>query len=126
MVLFRMHELAVTEQVLNITLEQAHRAKAARVLRINLKIGDLTNFVGESIQFYFDIMAKGTMAEKASLSITRVPARARCRQCQGEFTPAGMDWICPRCGGFIEEIVSGREFYVESIEVESENEGEER
>ena len=120
-----MHELSVTEQILNITLEHARQARAGGVLRINLRIGDLTNFVGESIQFYFDILAKGTLAEKASLSITRIPARARCRQCQEEFTPAGMDWICPRCGGFIEKIVSGREFYVESIEVESENEGKE-
>jgi Zn finger protein HypA/HybF involved in hydrogenase expression len=36
-----------------------------------------------------------------------------------------MDWLCPRCGGLIEDIISGREFYVESIEVEERAEGNE-
>jgi hydrogenase nickel incorporation protein HypA/HybF len=113
-----MHELSVTEQLLDITLEHARKANAERVLKINLVIGDLSSFVGESIQFYFDILSEGTKAEKASLSISRIPARASCKQCQNEFTPGGMDWLCPRCGGFIEDMISGREFHVESIEVE--------
>jgi Zn finger protein HypA/HybF involved in hydrogenase expression len=29
-----------------------------------------------------------------------------------------MDWLCPRCGGLVEDVISGREFYVESIEVD--------
>jgi hydrogenase nickel incorporation protein HypA/HybF len=113
-----MHELSVTEEILKIALEHARRAKANRVLRINVIVGDLTGFVGESIQFYFDLFSKETEAETASLSITRIPARARCQQCKEEFIPEGMDWVCPRCGGICEEVISGREFYVESIEVE--------
>jgi hydrogenase nickel incorporation protein HypA/HybF len=113
-----MHELSVTEHLLDITLEHARNANAERVLKINLVIGDLSSFVGESIQFYFDILSEGTKAEKASLSISRIPAKVRCRPCHHEFTPEGMNWVCPRCGGFIEDVLSGREFYVESIEVE--------
>ena len=120
-----MHELSVTEELLNITLEHARKANAQRILKIHLVIGDLTGFVGENIQFYFEMLSKGTNAEKASLSISRIPARARCRQCQNEFTLEEMNWVCPRCGGFIEDILSGREFYVESIEVEDRSEGEE-
>ena len=113
-----MHELSVTEQLLNITLEHAEKANAKRVLNINLVIGDLSSFVADSIQFYFDLLSEGTKAEKASLSISRIPARARCRQCQNQFAPENLDWLCPRCGGLIEDVISGREFYVESIEVE--------
>ena len=113
-----MHELSVTEQLLAITLEHARKANAERVLAVHLVIGDLSSFVGESIQFYFNILSEGTKAEKASLSMTRIPARVRCKPCQHEFTPEGSNWLCPRCGGLIEEVISGREFYVESIEVE--------
>ncbi len=113
-----MHELSVTEQLLNIALEHADRANAKRVLKVSVVIGDLTSFVGESIQFYFGLLSEGTRAEKASLSISRVSARVRCRECQNEFAPEKMDWLCPRCGGLIEDVISGREFYVESIEVE--------
>jgi len=113
-----MHELPVTEQLLNIVLEHANQADAERVLKINVVIGDLTHFNGESIQFYLDILSKGTKAERASLLISRVPARVRCKSCGNEFTPKETDWVCPRCSGFIDEVISGRECYVESIEVE--------
>ena len=113
-----MHELSVTEQVLNVTLEHARQAKAQRVVKINLVIGELTSYVGESIQFYFDLLSKGTEAEKASLAIARIPSRVRCRDCKKEFQPDEGDWSCPHCGGFIEEVLGGRELYVESIEVE--------
>ena len=113
-----MHELSVTEQLLKIVLDHARKAEAKRVLKINLAIGELTSFVGESIQFYFDMLSRETEAEGASLSISHIPARATCRQCKMEFHPEGMDWSCPACGGPNEEVVGGREFYIESIEVD--------
>jgi hydrogenase nickel incorporation protein HypA/HybF len=119
-----MHELSVTEQILRITLEHARQADANQVLSVNLIVGDLAGFSGESIQFYFDLLSKGTEAEKAILSITRVPTRARCKACQEEFSPDRMNWACPRCGGLMDEVVSGKEFYIESIEVESTPKGE--
>ena len=120
-----MHELSVTEEILKIALEHARQAHADRVLRVDLVVGELTGFSGESIQFYFDLLSRGTEAEKAALSIKRIPTRARCRACQEEFSPDGMNWACPRCGDLMEEVVSGKEFYVHSIEVESKPEGEE-
>jgi hydrogenase nickel incorporation protein HypA/HybF len=113
-----MHELSVTEQLLNVVLEHARKASAKQVLKVNVVVGDLTGFVSESIQFYFDILSKGTEAEKAALDITRIPNRVRCRDCKKEFQPDGGDWRCPDCGGPIEEVLGGRELYVESIEVE--------
>jgi hydrogenase nickel incorporation protein HypA/HybF len=113
-----MHELAVTEQLLDITLEHAERAMASRVLKINLVIGDLTGFMEESIRFYFDILSEGTMAHNASLSIAHLPVLACCGQCGTEFTPGEGNWRCPLCRGALKEIIGGREFYVESIEVE--------
>jgi len=115
---FLMHELSVTEQLLNVVLEHARKASAKQVLKVNVVIGDLTGFVNESIQFYFDLLSKGTEAEKAGLAIARIPSRVRCRNCKKEFQPAEGDWSCPLCGGLIEEVLGGRELYVESIEVE--------
>jgi hydrogenase nickel incorporation protein HypA/HybF len=113
-----MHELSVTEQLLEIVLDHARKAEAKRVLKVNLVIGELTGFVGESIQFCFDMLSKETEAESASLSISRIPAKATCKQCKMEFHPEGMEWFCPACGGPAEEVMGGREFYVESIEIE--------
>ncbi len=113
-----MHELPVTEQILKVVLDHARKAEAHRVVHVNLVIGDLTTFVDESIQFYFDFLSRGTEAEGATLHIRRIPARVRCHACGGEFAPDGVDWRCPHCGGLGGEVLAGRESYIESIEVE--------
>lgn len=113
-----MHELAVTQNVLQIALEHAGRAGAKRVQRINLVIGALSGIVDDSIQFYFDFVSQGTPAEGAQLSFERVPARFRCRACGQEFEFQDDNWACPACQALGGEIIAGREFYMDSIEVE--------
>jgi hydrogenase nickel incorporation protein HypA/HybF len=113
-----MHELPVSEQIIKVVLEHARQAGAKRVASVNLVIGDLTSFVDESIQFYFDFLSRDTEAERAALHIRRVPARVICHACQTEFAPDGIDWRCPDCGGLGGEVLAGRESYIESIEVE--------
>jgi len=113
-----MHELSITRHILDIVTEHAQRANAKRVRAINLVVGDLTGFVDDSIQFYFDMLSPDTLAEGARLSIRRVPARVRCCDCGEEFSPEGYSWLCPNCQAIGGDIVSGRELSVDSIEVE--------
>ena len=69
----KMHELSVTESILNIVLKHAQENGAEKVLTIGLKIGELSELVGECIQHYFDYLSKGTIAEGAVLEIERAP-----------------------------------------------------
>ncbi len=113
-----MHELAVTEEIIRIVSEHAEEAGAERVEEINLVIGEMSSFIDDSIQFYFDQLAPGTPAEGAQLNFRRVRTRFRCRQCGQEFEPEGMNWLCPECGALGGDVIAGKEFFVESIEVE--------
>jgi len=113
-----MHELSVTQNVLNIALEHAAKAGARRILQIDLVIGELSSIVDDSVQFYFDIISRGTMAEGARLVFHRIPATFRCRRCGETFPLEGPEPACPRCGNDSMEPIAGTEFYVESIEVE--------
>lgn len=113
-----MHELAITEDILRVAVEHAQRAGAQRITVINLVIGDLSSIVDDSVQFYFDFLSPGTLAEGAQLHFERVAARFRCRECGQEFTPQDRDWRCPRCQVVGGEVIAGKEFYVDSIEVE--------
>lgn len=113
-----MHEFAVTEELLTVTLEHAKKANAGKVLQINLVIGDLTGLAGESIRFYFNILAEGTIAEESLINISRVPARVRCERCTQDFAPKADNWRCPVCDGYRGNIICGREFYVDSIEID--------
>lgn len=114
-----MHELSVTQSVLDIVLRHAKQSNARRVLGINLVIGDLTGFVDDSIQFYFDFMSKDTAAQGARLNFERIPVQVRCTSCGAEYVPPDTRlWACPQCEALGGEIISGREFSVASIEIE--------
>lgn len=113
-----MHELAITEDILHIAVEHAEQAEAKRLTDIHITIGDLSSVVDDSVQFYFDFLSPGTLAEGAQLHFKRIRTRLRCRNCGQEFEPRGMDWRCPGCQALGGDVIAGKEFFVESIEVE--------
>ncbi len=113
-----MHELAITQSMLDLVLEQAEKAEAKSVGKINLVIGEMTGVVDRSVRFYFDFLSKGTAAEGAALAFKVVPTTARCRNCAKDFKLGEFDWTCPYCQSNNMEIVAGKELFVESIEVE--------
>jgi hydrogenase nickel incorporation protein HypA/HybF len=57
-----MHELAVTQSILEICLRHAEEANAAKITDINLIIGQFSSIVDDSVQFYWDMIADGTIA----------------------------------------------------------------
>jgi hydrogenase nickel incorporation protein HypA/HybF len=113
-----MHELSITQSMLDLVLEQAQNAGAKEVGRINLVIGEMTGVVDRAVRFYFGFLSQGTAAEGAELSFKIVPTTARCHDCAKEFELGEFDWTCPHCKGNNIEIVGGKELFVESIEVE--------
>jgi hydrogenase nickel incorporation protein HypA/HybF len=112
------HELGITQQVLDIAVEKAAEASAKKVKYIDLVIGDMSGFMTESVQFYFDFLANGSIASGAQLRFRHIPIEVRCRQCSRKYLPVGDNWNCPDCGARDMEILTGKEFFVESIEVE--------
>jgi hydrogenase nickel incorporation protein HypA/HybF len=114
-----MHELSVTQSILDIVQRHAERAGARRILAINLVIGDLTGFVDDSIQFYFDFLSKDTPAQGAQLVFERIEPRVQCHVCGAEYIPPDSRlWTCPECDALGGEVIAGREFSVASIEIE--------
>ena len=113
-----MHELAITQSMFDLVLEQAKKAEAKKVGKINLVIGEMTGVVGDCVQFYFDFLSSDSIASGATLSFTRIPMQVRCRNCGLSFSPDKSSWSCPQCGKWDAEIIAGQEFYIDSIEVE--------
>ncbi len=113
-----MHELGVTENIVNIALAKAGEAQASKVIKIKLVVGELSGFVPDCIQFYFDSLSKDTIAQGALLNFESVPTELHCRDCSADFQPQDTLWSCPKCGGRSVEILKGRELYIESMEVE--------
>ena len=110
-----MHELSVTQSVLDIALKNAG---ARKIKQINLVIGQFSSIVDDSIQFYWDIISKDTSAEGSLLHFERIPGEMTCQNCGYVFRPTDESFNCPSCSSPFVRITKGEEFQVESIDVE--------
>jgi hydrogenase nickel incorporation protein HypA/HybF len=113
-----MHELPVTESILEIALRHATQAGAARVTDLNLVIGQLSSLVDDSIQFYWDIIAKGTIAEGAQLHFKRISAELLCLDCGNRYPPGDEILACPQCQSVHIKVAAGDEFRLDSIDID--------
>lgn len=116
---FKIHELSITENILETVLQKAREHKAKKIIKINLKIGEMTMVVPDCIRFYFEILSKGTVAEGAALEAVEIPLTAQCKNCAKKFAVENYVFRCPYCKSPNVEIISGRELFIESIEVDS-------
>lgn len=115
-----MHELQVTESILEIVLKHAKMNSVERVLSVSLRIGEMSDLEDEWMQRYFDYLSRGTLAENAKLKIERTPVVMACDECGRSFEVdmKKMEEIqCPDCGGGRYTLVSGRDYYIKDMEV---------
>lgn len=118
-----MHELAVTQSLLEIALRHAAAAEAGRITDLYIVVGQLSTMIDDSVQFYWDTISQNTAAEGAQLHFRRIPAELLCADCGHRYALPPDSFACPRCGSVRVTVVAGEEFYLESIEVQSEVEG---
>jgi hydrogenase nickel incorporation protein HypA/HybF len=110
-----MHELSVTQGILDIALKNAG---ARRIKQVNLVIGQFSSIVDDSVQFYWEVISKDTPAEGSALHFERIPGEMTCRACGHVFRLNGETFACPSCSSTSVRISKGSEFQVKSIDVE--------
>jgi hydrogenase nickel incorporation protein HypA/HybF len=111
-----MHELSLSSAIVNTAVKHAG---GRRVAVVSLRVGRLRQVVPDTLEFYFEFVARGTPCEGARLEQEVIDARLRCRPCALEWEIEIPAFRCPTCGGSDVEIATGNEFEVQSIEVES-------
>jgi hydrogenase nickel incorporation protein HypA/HybF len=113
-----MHELSVTQNILEIALRHGLQAEASRITDLHLVIGQLSTVVDDSVQFYWDMIAKGTLAEGAQLHFKRIPAQMECTDCGHIYILEGNQLDgCPACDSYNVKVIAGKDFQLESIEI---------
>jgi hydrogenase nickel incorporation protein HypA/HybF len=109
-----MHELALARAVLRAAVSHSG---GRRVRRVELTVGGLRQVVPSSLAFHFEILARGTACEGATLSQRLSPAWLGC-VCGEEWELTEPVFRCPRCGRADVRVLRGEELLVDSIEVE--------
>ena len=73
-----MHEASVTQAMLDLALEYA---KGQRITDVYLQVGRMSFIVPESVEFYFEYLSRGTVAEGATLHFETAPLEMTCTDC---------------------------------------------
>ncbi|MEX1666027.1 hydrogenase maturation nickel metallochaperone HypA/HybF [Zhongshania arctica] len=109
-----MHELGITRNIVDIV---SKAAEGRRVLRVQLKIGELSAIYPDSIAFCFDVCCKNTVLEGAKLDIMMIAGCLRCRQCHTETTSKTLYGQCV-CGSKDLQCIAGQELLIGDIELD--------
>jgi hydrogenase nickel incorporation protein HypA/HybF len=106
-----MHELAITQSVVDAV---TGRTGDARVASVRVRVGRLAGVVPDAMRFCFELVTAGTPLEGAALEFDQPEGRARCRTCGPTFELADLILLCP-CGSADVEVVAGRELAVAAV-----------
>jgi hydrogenase nickel incorporation protein HypA/HybF len=110
-----MHELALATAIRDTVVRHA---EGRQVSTVRLKVGGMRQVAPESLDFYFGVVAQGTVCNGSRLEVEVIPSALRCEVCGAGWRPESPSFRCPSCGGREVEVVRGGELEVESIDVE--------
>ena len=113
-----MHEVSIVEGLIDIIKETAKQNNLSNVSMVSLRIGAMRQIVPDALQFAFEIVGKGTVAEGAEIRIREIATRGRCRACDKEFPVEDYCFICESCGSGDVEVIEGKELYIDTLEGE--------
>jgi len=111
-----MRELHAIQFILAKALVSA-RESNKRVRSLSLALGEIAELDPISIQKHWNELSNGTPAERAQLHFRFIRAEMQCMACFQKYHPVDGKIHCLYCGSYGAKVLSGEEFYLESIEL---------
>lgn len=115
-----MHEFSICDGIVKAAVEEmtALGAPAGSLKVSRVVVGRLHQIVPDNIHMAYEILTRGTLAEGSTLELRDVPVTAKCGACgwSGEIQPPL--FLCPECGSGGIEVLTGKELYLENLEIE--------
>jgi hydrogenase nickel incorporation protein HypA/HybF len=112
-----MHEMATARRLVIEAVERLQDEGGGRVNDVEIVLGSAARFDAESMCHDFDLAARGTPAEGATLHVTIDPSRYWCFDCLFEFSSRARGGeTCPRCGGSAISLDREELAYVRSVD----------
>lgn len=113
-----MHELSLVCSICDVINEKVAEFGASKVTSVKIVAGELCGIEDQTLKSCFELISEKTAAEGAEMIIQHLPIKVQCRNCGNEYE-TGIPFLkCPKCGNDSIKIISGNEFYIDSISVE--------
>jgi hydrogenase nickel incorporation protein HypA/HybF len=113
-----MHELSIAISMIEQIAEESDNRGGLEVEAVHLKLGVFSGVDKEALLFAYELACEGTSLQGSRLLIETVPLLIYCPGCRKERAPVSIYQLsCPDCLVPAQEIISGREIEVASLEV---------
>jgi hydrogenase nickel incorporation protein HypA/HybF len=113
-----MHELALTESLVDLIEGEGRKRGFSRVRVVRLEIGALGGVDPEAMRFCFDAVSKGTLIDGANLDIEVTPGEGWCLDCAKTVEMYERFGVCPECGCGHVQVTAGDDLRLKELEVE--------
>lgn len=113
-----MHEMSICESIVSVIEQQAVAQSFRKVNMVRLEIGALAGVEIEALRFSFDVVTKGSIAEKARLEVIELPVNGWCMPCARSVPVKERFDACPECGSYQVQITGGDELRIKDMEVD--------
>jgi hydrogenase nickel incorporation protein HypA/HybF len=117
-----MHEMSMCQGIVEAVVEEMGKLdpQPERLIKVRVVAGALHQIVPEYMTDAWTYLTRETPAEGSELELAFTAVRGRCQAegCgwEGEIRPPVFQ--CPKCEGFDVELMSGKELYLDRMEVE--------
>jgi hydrogenase nickel incorporation protein HypA/HybF len=113
-----MHELSIALSIVELAEEEARKAAAMSISKVEVEIGTMAGIETDALLFAWDSVVQGTIAQQAQLVIHSIEAEAHCLQCGKDFPAEHFFVQCPLCSSFRYQITKGKELRICSLMVD--------
>jgi len=113
-----MHELSIAISMIDQIIEESESRGGLVVEVVHLKLGVFSGVDKDALLFSYELVCDGTPLQGSRLQIETIPLVIYCAACQANRVPPSLYQICcPECQTPGQQIVSGKEIEVASLEV---------
>ncbi len=110
-------ELSIIQQTLDVAFEQAKTEGASQIHLLKIRVSKEAGLLRRPLQSAFEMFSRGTIAQGAHLEIEIVSVICHCPLCDLDFYSINEQDKCPLCGKVSQQVVSGKEIELVSLEV---------
>lgn len=104
--------------IFDIAREHAQNEKSGKILEIELSIGTQAGIEFPALEFALSNFTKDYIFRETEFIINKIPAFARCNNCQCEFEVINLYDNCPDCQSYDTLVFKGKELKIKSILIE--------
>ncbi|HEY9160945.1 MAG TPA: hydrogenase maturation nickel metallochaperone HypA [Desulfomonilia bacterium] len=94
-----MHEMSLVQSIIEIINEYAKKENFKKVESISLSFGKASTVVPAALEFAFEVLSEGTVAQGARLEFDIKPVVIYCLSCEKDFKMDSYEAACPQCKG---------------------------